>query len=261
MRRRRKRKVISLKLDVLSLSDTDSFTVEITASSYNDCGRHLQLVDLYLSLRGLADFSPFLDAPQNRLWGDFRKRLTAPEYEEFVQEIKESRGLAGKWKLEHSVAVFFQAVHLFYVIRSKCYCSLIYLDNGEGNVTTFLKKTMKGGILRARADSLEIGDYFRLGQFENGPILEHDMRKLALYNWSVYFCHQSRYTPSLFCRKKVLVNVQTGLLAPHGFLSDDQVIETRFEERRGVEEESEGDRREGEVAEVEEGVGEGEEGD
>ena len=129
-------------------------------------------------------------------------------------------------------------------------------------MTTFLKKTMKGGILRSRANSLEIGDYFRLGQIENGPILERDMRKLALFNWSVYFCSQSRYTPSLFCRKKVLVNVKSGLLAPHGFLSDDRAIEHPLEEQRGGGEGSEDERREEEAEEVErqEG-GEPEEGD
>ena len=96
---------------------------------------------------------------------------------------------------------------------------------------------MKGGILKSRANCLEIADYFWLGQYENGPILEQDMRKLAIHNWKIYFVHQSRYTPTIFCRKKVLVNQQSGLLAPHGFLSDDKVPE-RVEEEEEEEEES-----------------------
>ena len=212
------------------LTDTDSFAIEVEAPSYHSCGKYLELADLYLSVKEISDFSPFLDVPTNRMWAEFRARMTEMEYAEFVQQIRSRRGGVGLWKIEHGLGAVWQCVKLFYVVRIKCYAALVHLEDETGQATTFLKRTMKGGILKARANAMELADYFRLGQYDNGPILEQDMRKLAVHNWKIYFAHVARMTPSIFCRKKVLVNQQSGLLAPHGFLSDDKVPERRENE-------------------------------
>ena len=111
------------------MADTDSFTIEVEAPSYHRCGRYLELADLYLAVKEIADFSPFLDVPGNRMWPEFRKRMTETQYAEFVLQIRSRRGQVGLWKLEHSLGSFSQAVKLFYVIRIKCYCALIHLED------------------------------------------------------------------------------------------------------------------------------------
>ena len=179
------------------------------------------------------DFSPLLEHPNNRIWEQFRERMSSEEYDAFVQSIRENSGKSGLYKCEHVFGSRFQSILLFYCIRLKCYACLVHLENENNVYTSFLKKTLKGAVLRTRANCLELADFFRFASLEEAPLLQQDMRKIASHNWSVYFQKLSRYSPTIFCRKRYLLNAKSGLTVPHGFLADSREGEGEEDEEGG----------------------------
>ena len=194
--------------------------MEIMAPPFNSCKKYLRLVDLYLALRHLIDFSPFLAKPNNLIMRQIRERLSPGEFTKFLVDAKEHAGIAGKWKLEHPISELMQGILTFYVVKHKCYASLIHLEDKEGVSTSFLKKCLKGAVLRSRTANLDLTDFFRFGNPDEVPSLQTEMPKIASRNWSVYFINMSRYEPTVFSRKRYLVDRASGLTVPFHFLAD-----------------------------------------
>lgn len=165
--------------------------------------------------------SPFLDHPENRIWEQLREMLTPGQFLALVTKAKEEAGMAGKFKNEHDCGSKFQGILCFYTVRAKCYASLISFEDENGVHTSFLKKCLKGGVVRSRTECLALQDYFNLGDYTKQPSLESDMPRLASKNWSVYFAMMSRVTPTIFSRKRYLLDPSSGLSCPFGLLSDE----------------------------------------
>ena len=106
-------------------------------------------------------------------------------------------------------------------MRHKVYCSLVALESEDGVYTSFLKKCLKGAVLRSRADCLKLEDFFAFGDADKPVSLQEDMRSICSKNWRIYFVSLSRKSPTIYCRKRYLLDAKTGLSAPHGFLSKD----------------------------------------
>ena len=195
--------------------------MEIIAPSYQRCGRYLRLSDIYLAIRDVLDLSPLLEFPENQIWKEFKERLSPEDYNSLVQKTQTLRGVSGLYKLEHPIAQKMQGIRTFYVVRHKVYFSLISLEQEDGVYTSFLKKCLKGAVLRTRADCLKMADFFEFGDAEKPVTLQEDMRSICSKNWNVYFVSLDRKSPTIYCRKRYLLDVKSGLTAPHGFLSDE----------------------------------------
>ena len=182
----------------------------------------MRLSDIYWSIQEILDWSVFLEAPQNRVLSELRERLSPGQFLQLLHRAKKNKGVSGFWKLEIPIGEVNQVLTCFYTIKSKIYASLTYIENKDGGSTTFLKKTMKGGILRARSKALTLEDYFAMGDINAPPTLQENMPRLVSKNWTVYFTHLSRYNPTIFDRKKVLVDPVSGLTCPIGFLENNE---------------------------------------
>ena len=207
-------------LEVLNwYTDTDSCVISITAPSYSKCSTILKLSSIYMAIQKYCDFSPFLKEPGNVFWSEIRASMTPGEFLHFVRRVKTLAGETGYWKMETGIGKRNQAMTLFYSIRSKVYLCLSIIDNGDENEPSVdFKRAMKGGVLKSRMRNLTIDDYLEMGKLEqSGDRLESDMRKLQSRHWRMYFIHLSRYRPTIFDRKRYLLDDHYSV--PFGFLA------------------------------------------
>ena len=210
----------SLEVNVLYV-DTDSITLEIVSPSYDQCGVHLRVNDIYWSLREYVDFSPFLKQSTNAFWTEIRRRLTPGKFLAFVRRVKQFSGYEGMWKIEHIIGAHSQAISVFYTIRTKVYLSICFVraDAKEPGVES-LKTTLKGALLKSRSSTFGLEDYLRMGDAREMPILETSMPKLTSKHWRLYFISLGRHRPTVFDRKRYLLDAESGISVPHGFLAE-----------------------------------------
>ena len=92
--------------------------------------------------------------------------------------------------------------------------------NAEEPGVESLKTTMKGGLLKSRSSTFNLQDYLRMGDSRQFPILETSMPKLTSKHWNLYFISLGRRRPTVFDRKRYLLDAESGISVPHGFLAE-----------------------------------------
>ncbi len=83
------------------------------------------------------------------------------------------------------------------------------------------KSLVKGAIIKNRSRAFTIDDFLNMGNGRLPPELEKNMPKLQSKHWKMYFTMLGRYRPTILDRKRYLIDLDSSISVPHGFLADD----------------------------------------
>ena len=223
---------VPLKVTVLYI-DTDCLNLEVIAPSFNSCNQLLRQSDLLFCIKDLVDFGPFLQFPQCRVLREIKERLDDEQFQNFLQEAKLKNNQAGLFKVEHRLCSDSATIQVFYSVRTKAYVCLVSLKEIGKPAQDYLKKSLKGPVLRNRVEGLTLLDYLKMGDLsgENPPDVHLDMRRLQAKNWKMYFLSVNRASSTAFDRKRLLVDT-SGFSVPFGFRAEGDEEEVEEEEER-----------------------------
>ena len=224
-----------LPLKVTSLYvDTDSVYVEVLAPSFSSCNQLLRQSDLLYSIKDQIDFGPFLKYPQCRVLREIKERLEGgAAFEEFLEEARLRNNQPGLFKLEHELASDSATVQVFHTIRTKAYVCLISMKDIDQPPRDYLKRSLKGAVLKNRAQGLSLLDFLKMGDLTDPktPDVHLDMRRLRSKNWKIYFLSMNRGGTTAFDRKRLLIDT-SGFSVPFHFRAEGDEEE---EEEEGME--------------------------
>ena len=224
-----------LPLKVTSLYvDTDSVYVEVLAPSFSPCNQLLRQSDLLYCIKDQIDFGPFLKYPQCRVLREIKERLEGgAAFEEFLEEARLRNNQPGLFKLEHELASDSATVQVFHTIRTKAYVCLISMKDLNQPPRDYLKRSLKGAVLKNRAQGLSLLDFLKMGNLTDPktPDVHLDMRRLRSKNWKIYFLSMNRGGTTAFDRKRLLVDT-SGFSVPFHFRAEGDEEE---EEEEGME--------------------------
>ena len=129
--------------------------------------------------------------------------------------------------MEYKLGSESSAIQLFYSIRTKAYLTLVSVKDIDKPATQWMKRSLKGSVLRARAENLTLEDYLKMGDISKPPGLHLDMRRIRSRDWRLYFVSLNRGGTTPFDRKRFLLSdaatgngLGSGATVPFGFLSD-----------------------------------------